>query len=203
MKLTQLLIRLGILQASAEPDPAAPGPAGAAPFEKRILKLEELRARSEADQARQEELALGLGLGFEQIYAAAGIGDMPKGLTLEALHDLVEGKPEAEARRILADTLQAAGAERNEVLLAAQQRDHALDQFEELLRRKLDRWEEASRRKAASLREEAQRLLAEAGEVEARIGEIRAKAQAWCAEKEAVDSEAERIAALLVEPPEA
>lgn len=201
MKLTQLLIKVGLLHGPADAEGTAPAPADAPPaavFEKRILKLEELRAQAGEAREKQEERDLGLGLTFQDIYTAAGIGATPKGLSLSELHALVAGKPEVEARQLLEKAIKDRGADLNEVLLDAQQRDAALDKYEELLGTRVDRWAEATKRKADSLREQAQHLLKQAREADERIEEIRAKAEEWRKSKHAAEDEVERLARLLL-----
>lgn len=203
MKLTQLLIKVGILHAPAEPEPVAGAAAPAAPaFEKRILKLDDLRAQAGENKARQEELELGLGIGFDRIFAAAGIGETPKGLSLPALHDLVEGKADPEAREILTRAITEKGAQVNEVLLDAQQRDVALDKYEQLLDTRVERFAEAAKRKAEGLREEAQRLLSEAKATEERVGQIRAMAEEWRQRKRTEEVHLEALGRVLIDPPQ-
>lgn len=203
MKLTQLLIKVGLMHGPAEPEGAAPAAQAAEPseptFEKRILKLEELRAQAGEAKAAQEERDLGLGKTFDQIYQEKGIAPTPKGLSLSELHALVEGKSDAEARALLTRAITDKGAKVNEVLLEAQQRDAALDEYEELLGVRVERWAEAAKRKAESLREQAQHLLSEAKATEERIEEIRAKADAWRTTKHAAEDEVERLARLLLD----
>lgn len=201
MKLTQLLIKVGLLHGPADSGGTAPAPAEAPPtavFEKRILKLEELRTQAGEAREKQEERDLGLGLTFQDIYAAAGIGNTPKGLSLSELRALVAGKPEAEARQLLEKAIRDKGADLNEVLLDAQQRDAALDKYEELLGTRVSRWEADTKRKADALREQAQHLLKQAREAEERIEVIRAKAEEWRKSKHAAEDEVEHLARLLL-----
>lgn len=201
MKLTQLLIKVGLLHGPSDPESTAPAPAEAPPtpvFEKRILKLEELRAQSGEAREKQEERDLGLGLTFQDIYQVAGIEATPKGLSLSELHALVAGKPEAEARQLLEKAIRDKGADLNEVLLDAQQRDAALDKYEEVLGSRFGRWEADTRRRADSMREQAQHLLKQAREAEERIEELRAKVEEWRKSKHAAEDEVEHLARLLL-----
>ncbi|MBM3464706.1 MAG: hypothetical protein FJX76_21625 [Armatimonadetes bacterium] len=192
MKLTLLLIKLGLLAPAAEA-PTVDLP----PLEKRVLKLADMRREADAAREREEEAALGLDVSLEKIYEEAGIATPAHGLTGDALVENIRGKSDSDARADLLIVLTEKNAPREEVLEDARRRDEALDRHEERLVARVTDWVEDARAEVTRKRDHARRLLAEADGLETRIPEVETRLSAWRARKEERESGLERLGLLL------
>ncbi|MEW6277473.1 MAG: hypothetical protein AB1758_02540, partial [Candidatus Eremiobacterota bacterium] len=195
MKLTNLLVKLGLWSDPGEAPAAEPEkpPATAPNHEKRIVSMEGLKREKQEREEALTAAQLGLEATPEQIYRAAGISAPPHGWTLEKVgHELETGHAGDLVLRLAEHKVRV-----EDLLADGQRKDHSLDRYEEHLDVKVGGFLLSSTHKAEDLRRQARELLSEADRLEAGQQEVKGRLEAWRAVKRATEDELERVAGLL------
>jgi len=183
MKITEMLVRLGLLQTAPPP---AQAPAEDAAIPTRVVSLRELTGEIDEEKRSAERL-------FDpeawDLRDHDGFGDnpLPHGWTsLKVMEALRDGQP----AKVL-EQLKAHSVDVHDVLEEAHRRDQALDAHEAHLQQQVKQLEAEAQRRRSSLEAEIAQKQQLLRDLEGSVTRARARVQEWLDRKHGLEDELE------------
>lgn len=194
--------RLGILEAPSGADAGEPEK-----IVTRTVTLDELRSQIQSEHVRAlAELPAELGLPFEKIFEAAGVGVPAHGWTVARLKALLltepyRGQERAAAQLALLNALHSAQVPPEDLVREAVAQDQALDAFESFACRKTQDRLAAAEHRVAELDARLQALQEERSRLAGHLQEEQEHLRSWRRRKRAYERELAAAVGYLTERP--